>query len=121
MKTILLSLKGIAGLFLLLIMLITNACGDDELEPDMLSCDNTNYTYTNDIDPIMRGNCAASGCHDGVTSLSDYSTYQGVFDDRFVLKNGIERGLEQLTNGRAQLTQNEKDLIVCWVIDGAPQ
>ncbi|MEL6655397.1 MAG: hypothetical protein AAFY48_07390 [Bacteroidota bacterium] len=53
--------------------------------------------------------------------MSNYSIYQEIYDDRFLLKSGIEQGLEQVTGGRAQLTPAELDMVLCWIEDGAPE
>lgn len=102
----------------LLITLIS--CTEDQVEPQDL-CANTNYTYTMDVKAIMDTNCAKSGCHDGSTQLSNYGTYQGVYDDRVILRNGINVGIENLIGGRARLTDEEEDLLLCWIDAGAPE
>lgn len=107
-------------LFLATICLLI-ACSEDQVQPKEDLCADTNYTYTMDVKAIMDTNCAKSGCHDGSTHLTNYGTYDGVYADRFLLRNGINVGIENLIGGRARLTDEEEDLILCWINTGAPE
>ncbi len=110
------------ALFLLLLFSILLSCGEEEMESPMVDeCDNTNYTYTSDIKQIFDVNCATSGCHDGSNNLTDYSIYQGIFVDRFMIRNGINQGISTVLDGRADLREDEQEIILCWIRDGAPE
>ena len=102
-------------------LILFTGCEEDEVVPVIDRCADTNYTYTDDVKAIFDSSCAASSCHGGTNELQDYSSYQGVFEDRVKLRSGINQGLEQLTGGRAQLTEEEKGIILCWIEDGAPE
>ena len=102
--------------------LFIQACDQTEApEPMPDPCENTSYTYTEDVKIIFDRNCASSSCHAGNNSLQDYSNYEGVYNDRFKLKSGIKQGLSQLIGGRASLTEEEEDIILCWIETGAPE
>jgi hypothetical protein len=76
-----------------------------------------NTSWANDILPIMNSSCAVSSCHDG-KNRSDYRIYLNV-------KNNA-KGVKSKTQDRSMpfdgpsLTQNQIDLIACWVNAGAP-
>ena len=112
--------------FIFALLTVFLSCEKDEVIPEPPVemgdfCKDTNYTYSTDIKPIMVSNCATSSCHDGSNSLPDYSTYAGVFDDKARIRNGIIIGLTQLTGGRAKLTKEEEETILCWIKDDAPK
>lgn len=105
----------------IVVITVSVGCAEDVVEPMGDDCTGTKYTYTTEIKMIMDTNCASSGCHNGENSLSDYSTYQGVYKDRSKLKNGITIGIEQVTGGRARLTSAEQQMLWCWINAGAPE
>ena len=73
-------------------------------------------SYETDISPIVRNNCAVSGCHNG-TQAPDLRTFKGVHDNAANVKKLTQDGTMPL-NG--SLTQEQIDKIACWVDDGAP-
>ena len=101
-------------LFLAFLVLLLVSCEKDETTPPVVdACENTNYTYTTGIKTLFDTKCATSGCHNGNNTLVD--------NDRVKLRDGINQGLARVTNGRAQLTQQEELKILCWIKDGAPE
>ena len=97
------------------------SCDKENLTQDNDPCLGTSYTYRDDVAKIFTTSCAKSGCHDGSNGLKDYSKYEGVFQDKNTIQRGIRLGLETITNGRAQLSVEEKQLILCWINRGAPE
>ena len=102
------------------------ACTKDVgLNPDLVVkpvsiCDSV--TYTNDIKPIIDSKCVS--CHyAGGTGNGDYQTspYAG-------LKQKVDNGsfknraiiLHDMPQGGPPLSQEEMDLINCWLDAGAP-
>ena len=109
-------------LFLAFLVLLLVSCEKDETTPPVVdACENTNYTYTTGIKTLFDTKCATSGCHNGNNTLVDYSAYPSIYNDRVKLRDGINQGLARVTNGRAQLTQQEELKILCWIKDGAPE
>lgn len=79
---------------------------------------NTATSWTNDILPIMEKNCAISGCHNGVSRSNNFSQYASAKTHAKDIKSKT-RDRSMPFDG--SLTQNQIDLISCWVDDGAPQ
>jgi len=74
-------------------------------------------SFSNDILPIISANCALSGCHNGSNQLPDFRTLKTI--------QANASGIKSLTGNRSMpqggvLTQDQIDLIACWVNDAAP-
>jgi hypothetical protein len=78
----------------------------------------TGTSWTNDILPIMEKNCAISGCHNGVSRSNNFREYTSAKANAKTIKSKT-RDRSMPFDG--SLTQNQIDLIACWVDDGAPQ
>ncbi|MBY0433992.1 MAG: hypothetical protein K2U26_07775 [Cyclobacteriaceae bacterium] len=76
----------------------------------------TSISYANDISPIVTTNCTLSGCHDAGTGSRDYTNFSNVKSAALSIKT--RTGNRTMPLGRV-LTQNQIDLIACWVDDGA--
>jgi len=101
---------------------VFSACERDETPTPVDACENTNYTYINDISTIINQKCASAGCHDGSNSLRPFTTYNNVFNVRLELKNAINTNFEGLPpQAKGRLTEDEQEIIVCWVNDGGPE
>ena len=77
----------------------------------------TGTSWTNDIKPIMEKSCAITGCHNGVSRSNDFREYTSV--------KTFAKSIKSKTQDRSMpfdgtITQNQIDLIACWVDDGAP-
>jgi hypothetical protein len=65
----------------------------------------------------MANSCAISGCHDGsVSSLPNFSNLSVIQANASMIKSRTQSGNMPKTGS---LTQNQIDLIACWVDDGA--
>src|SRR5690606_23435350 len=42
------------------------------------ACDTSNLTYENFVKPLLETNCTTSGCHDGASGLTAFTTYESV-------------------------------------------
>ncbi|MEO9485496.1 MAG: hypothetical protein ABJG47_18695 [Ekhidna sp.] len=76
---------------------------------------NSKVSLENDIMPIIRKDCAISGCHNG-TQTPRLITNQEVIQNATRIKS--ETQATTMPRDRT-LTQSEIDLIACWVDDGA--
>lgn len=74
-------------------------------------------SYETQIKPILQTNCIKSGCHDGGNSLPNWSNLATVQSNASNIKTKVLNG-SMPKDGT--LTQQQKDLIACWVDDGAP-
>jgi len=128
--------------FLYLVVLILGtsmlvlSCSRDKLEESEVECDDT-VTYSNIIKPIIDESCAYSGCHDGGAGIGpgDYTKFSGIVRD---LNNGSfeSRTINQKDSPsigmppdnsvypeslKDDLTQEELDMIMCWLDNGYPE
>lgn len=79
---------------------------------------NTDTSWANDIRPILEKNCAVSGCHNGVSRSNDFREFSSA--------KTYAKSIKSMTQDRSMpfdgsITQDEINLITCWVDDGAPQ
>lgn len=76
-------------------------------------------TYTTDIEPILRANCS---CHQPGGSLygsTPLDTYANVFERRELVKEYA--GVTGTMPPAGPLPQEQRDLIIEWVDEGAPE
>lgn len=78
----------------------------------------TGTSWSIDIKPILEKNCAITGCHNGVSRSNNFSEYASV--------KSFAKSIKSKTQDRSMpfdgsLSQNQIDLIACWVDDGALQ
>src|ERR687898_123261 len=78
----------------------------------------TGTSWSDDIKPIMETNCAISGCHNGVSRSNDFRQYSSA---KSHAKNIKSKTQDRSMPFDGSLTQNQIDLIACWVDDGALQ
>lgn len=96
------------------IILITDNNGCDFVLSQMVK---SNTSYGADILPIMANNCAIKGCHDGSNStLPNFNNLIEVQANASMIKSRTQSGNMPKTGS---LTQDQIDLIACWVDDGA--
>lgn len=72
-------------------------------------------SFASDISSIIQTNCAISGCHAG-TQSPDFRVFKNIQDNAARIKT--QTSTRAMPVGRT-LTQNEIDMIGCWVDDGA--
>ena len=102
-------------------MIASASCVSHDLnnltEPEPFVCDPL-LNWQDDILPIMKESCATSGCHDGI-SRRDWTDYNEV--------KRYATSIKQRTVDRSMpfdgppLSQDEVNLIACWVDAGAPE
>lgn len=78
----------------------------------------TGVSWINDIKPIMERDCAISGCHNGTSRSNDFRDYNSV--------KSFATNIKLKTQDRSMpfdgtISQNQINLIACWVDDGALQ
>ncbi|MFY0654760.1 MAG: hypothetical protein JXQ96_22200 [Cyclobacteriaceae bacterium] len=74
-------------------------------------------SYTNSIKSIIETDCAISGCHVSGTSRVDLTIFNNIAGNAAGIKSRTGSG--DMPRGGRTLTQTQKDLIACWVNDGA--
>ena len=118
------------------ILLTETACTTDQLleMPPLALCDTLPVSYDLQVKAIIDTNCAFAGCHvSGTAAPGNYTTYNRMLPfltdrefKRFVidLRNDPELGMppDWVTNpGPNDLTDEEFDIISCWVQNDYPE
>ncbi|MEM7104272.1 MAG: hypothetical protein AAF502_14130 [Bacteroidota bacterium] len=111
-----------------------SSCDLDKIpeRPAPTFCETAMVSYEDDIRPLIDNNCAYSGCHVGGAPQGDFRTYdglvpkieQGLFETRvFDLRDDPTNGMppDWAPNGPANLTQDQIDILQCWIMDGYPR
>ena len=75
-------------------------------------------SYNTDIAPIIKNNCAISGCHVAGAQSPNLSVFANVKSNASSIKS--RTGDRSMPQG-GSLTQQQISTIACWVDDGAPQ
>lgn len=76
----------------------------------------TGVSWKNDVLPIVKASCALNGCHDGLVR-PDLSRYDKA---KFYAEKMKELTQDGSMPFEGSISQDEIDLIACWVDDGAP-
>lgn len=87
------------------------------------ACDTISITYNSGIDIIVNNDCAISGCHDAGSGSGDFSTYTGLKEkaDGGQLENRVLKEKTMPPSGYPPLTDEELQLIDCWLKSGAAE
>ncbi|MEP6738575.1 MAG: hypothetical protein ABJA70_23815, partial [Chryseolinea sp.] len=75
----------------------------------------SNVSWNDVIKPIIDKSCAKSGCHDGATRI-DFRVFQNAKAQAKAVKSKTQ---DRSMPREGTITQDEIDLIACWVDDGA--
>lgn len=100
----------------------------DSNEPPLTEiCDSVNFTYTANIETIIKGNCAFVGCHGGGSqsggvNLEGY-TAVAIEAKKPQLLSAIkhESGFSRMPQGRPKLSDSDIQAIECWIKQNTPQ
>lgn len=77
-------------------------------------------SYAKDIKPVVANKCATTGCHghNGLANLNDYMTLKERADNGNINKFVFELKMMPPTSA-TQLTDAEKEILQCWLKNGA--
>ncbi len=78
---------------------------------------NTGVSFSGDIESIFQTNCNLSGCHGSGTGARDWTNFANLQSKAAQIK--IRTGNKTMPIGGFTLSQQQIDLIACWVDDGA--
>lgn len=77
-------------------------------------------SYEQQVKEIITTNCAIEGCHNGDLGTSrNWTVFANVKEHADDIKRLTQNGAMPPSTSSQSLTQEEKDLIACWVEDGA--
>ncbi len=118
-------LPFISSIFLALVFF---ACTKNEVDVvPMPTCDGSvEVTYSNHIEPLIRAKCSTglgpgTGCHDAWILTYD-GLQTAVSNGSLIRTTVLEKTMPKIPNdfGIEDLTEEEKNWLVCWVENGAP-
>ena len=96
----------------------------EELYPQVPECDTTNVTYSNDVWPVIEGNCTSchsSGSPSGNVSLSNYHEIVAAAQNGSLLGTiRHEDGWSPMPKGGGKLPECDIRNIETWVNAGTP-
>ncbi len=109
---------------LLIFSLVVAGCSKDDDDPTdentEVDCSTITATYTNAIKSIIDSNCGTSGCHDGSNPRPIFDTYDAVFAGRTSIRSRVV-AKTMPPPSKPALTQDQIDMINCWVQNGAAE
>lgn len=107
--------------FILLSLILTSCYNDNEQDIyGEVTCDTTDVTFSNSIQPIIDSSCATTGCHvSGGTGSGDFTSFNGIqskinngsFENRVLVQKDMPPG--------TPLSDCDLELIQAWLDAGA--
>jgi hypothetical protein len=85
-----------------------------------VACDGvTNKTFAADVNPIIQTFCNQASCHNpgSVNGPGALTNYSEVFNARSAIRGQVQAGLMPQNT---TLTTAQKNSIICWIDNGAP-
>ena len=76
----------------------------------------TGVSYSNTIEPIITDNCSVTGCHNG-SQFPDFRSFENIQGNKENIRTKTQN--KSMPAGGGSLTQEQIDLIACWIDDGA--
>jgi hypothetical protein len=92
---------------------------EEDLYPTPATNDTTIAKYSTDVQPIISANCAISGCHVTGATFPDFTTYQGVFNNRARIRIRINDAGNPMPRARL-MSVNNRTIVNRWIDAGAP-
>lgn len=106
------------------VMVVAIACSsesEDQLPtpPGNDVCEGSTASLANDIMPILQQNCAISGCHVSGTGRVNFTVKDNVLQYASQIRANTQSGFMPPSSSGQSLSESEKSLINCWVVNGA--
>jgi hypothetical protein len=95
---------------------------DEAAVPFVVDCTGaTEYSYSEDIVDIINANCAVSGCHDGSTTLPNWTNHETLADEGAEVQRRITLPLNhpEKMPRVGSITTEERQKLYCWIEQGA--
>lgn len=89
-------------------------------------CDTTNVTFSTNISPIIKNNCAVAACHNNSSqaaglNLDQFNDLQKIAQNGLLVTRITATGSSLMPQGGPALPDCQIKKITAWVQDGAPQ
>ena len=128
-------ISAVSATIIILFLSIATSCTNDQLPEPTLpeGCEDAIPTYNDTIGLIIENSCAYAGCHLDGSAPGIYDSYEAIvaviesgnFNERVIIqRDDANVGMPPnfAPEGRPKdLTQEELDLIICWVENGYPE
>jgi hypothetical protein len=102
------------------IVIIVSCSKGDSVPPATIDCSAvTSKTFAADVNPIIQTFCNQASCHDvaSTNGPGPLTNYTQVFSARTAIRGQITAGLMPQNT---TLTAAQKNSIICWIDNGAP-
>ena len=108
-------------LILFVTILFCYSCADHDLADFGDSC--ADYSYSEDVDPIINTKCAISGCHNGSLGAdkdwSNFETFQAKALTGIVKQRVVAHEMPPPGSPGGPLSEDQISIISCWIDNGA--
>lgn len=111
--------SGLIAVTVFVILLACSKSGGDATT-NSIDCSGITKSFSGDVNPIIQSTCTTnSGCHGSGSrnGPGELLTYSQIFGARSTIRSAVLSGLMP-QNG--SLTSSQKQSIVCWIDNGAP-
>jgi len=103
---------------LLLISISCSSESEDMLPPPTANrCEDSTASLSADIQPIIQTNC--TGCHTAGTGRVDFTVKDNIIQYASAIRTNTQSGTMPPPASGRTLTDDQKELIFCWVENGA--
>jgi hypothetical protein len=96
------------------------ACSKSADTTSSVDCSGTAKSFSTDVNPIIQATCTTnSGCHGSGSNNGpgELLTYSEIFSSRSSIRLAVASGSMPKTGS---LTTTQKNAIICWIDNGAP-
>ncbi|MCX2745291.1 hypothetical protein OO013_15540 [Mangrovivirga sp. M17] len=76
-------------------------------------------SFNSDVEPLIQNNCAVPGCHVAGTGRVVFANYNDIQANASNIRQRVSTGIMPPQNSGYDLTQQQRDDIVCWIDAGA--
>lgn len=96
---------------------------EEDLYPNSTTSttDTEAVSYATTIAPMMATNCTTPGCHAANGQLPNLTTYEGVFNNRAVVKSRAVLGNPSWMPAAGPMSTSNRDALGRWIDAGAPK
>jgi hypothetical protein len=84
---------------------------------DPVDCSGPAKSFANDVNPVIELMCGACHGRGSTNGPGELSSYSQIFNARIVIRGAVISG--QMPQG-GSLTAAQKNAIICWIDNGAP-
>lgn len=110
--------------FMSFVFMVVSCSKDDEQVED---CTTLQVTYNKDVAPIFNQNCASSGCHGAPQAAAGYAL-DDYINSRLAAMSGRllgsikhQSGFSAMPKGASKLSNEDIQIINCWIDTGMPE